>query len=77
VRTIKESWESYEDLVIPKTAGPVQRHETKQAFYAGAFVVFGITEMVAEPYVPEDMGIAQLEALKAELEAYRAEIKGL
>jgi hypothetical protein len=76
VRTIKESWESYEDLVIPKTAGPVQRHETKQAFYAGAFVVFGITEMVADPGVPEVVGLAQLLALRAEIETYKAEIKG-
>ena len=74
--TIKESWESYKELVIPKTAGPVQIAETRQAFYAGAHVVFGITTMIGEPFVPEELGLAQLDALKAELDAYQKEIMG-
>jgi len=35
-RTIGEQWETYNGLVLPSSAGPVQRQETRRAFYGGA-----------------------------------------
>ncbi len=35
---IESAFEIYEKEVIPKDAGPVQRSETKQAFFGGAAI---------------------------------------
>lgn len=37
---IQAAWLSYEQMVLPKDAGEVQRSETKQAFFAGASTIF-------------------------------------
>lgn len=40
--TIKALWESYQNEVIPKEAGQVQRDECKQSFYAGCAALYSI-----------------------------------
>ncbi len=36
-----KAWQRYEREVLPKDASPVQRNETRRAFYAGALVLMG------------------------------------
>lgn len=40
-RLIREGWYQYAEHVLPKNAPTVQRHETRQAFYAGAAHLWG------------------------------------
>ena len=37
---IAEEWYNYEQNVMPKDAGDVQRQETKRAFYGGALALY-------------------------------------
>lgn len=39
-RYIARGWESYRRMVVPADAGEVQINETRQAFYAGASILF-------------------------------------
>lgn len=39
-KPIQKAWQSYERLVLPSNAPEIQRRETRQAFYAGAAVLF-------------------------------------
>jgi hypothetical protein len=35
MKTLAEEWSGFEAAVMPASAGPVQRHEMRGAFYAG------------------------------------------
>lgn len=37
---IERSWQSYRRMVVPADAGDVQINETRQAFFAGASILF-------------------------------------
>jgi len=37
---IEKSWEQYKNMVIPKNAPEIQITECRQAFYAGASILF-------------------------------------
>lgn len=37
---ISRAWDSYRRLVVPEAAGETQVNETKQAFYAGAVMLY-------------------------------------
>ena len=39
-RLIAKAWEGYLDMVVPNGASNVQKNETRQAFFAGASVLF-------------------------------------
>jgi hypothetical protein len=43
----KDRWKEYKGLVIHPDAGPVQKEETRRAFYAGALAVFDIADQHA------------------------------
>jgi len=40
MKYIQTAWDSYRNMVMSKDAGTVQINETRQAFYAGASVLF-------------------------------------
>jgi hypothetical protein len=69
--TVKASWESFEEAVMPPDAGRVQRQEMRRAFYAGAWAVLCTVREVGEESVSEADGVATLEAIKAELQAFQ------
>ena len=39
-KLIQHGWESYRRNVVPADASPIQINETRQAFYAGASILF-------------------------------------
>lgn len=74
--TLAAQWASYERLVIPATAGDLQRQETRRAFYAGAQDLFELLQhgVSAGPeFTAEDERL--LEAVDAELRQFVLEVK--
>jgi hypothetical protein len=73
--TIAESFDTYRRAVIPIDAPAVQVEECRRAFYAGAyFLLLNIAYNIGDESTDEEAGIQQLEALKAECEAFAASV---
>jgi hypothetical protein len=68
--SIEECWTAYADRVLPADAGVVQRYETRKAFYAGFWSMLSICIRLGESDVSEADGIAALERLRIETEAW-------
>jgi hypothetical protein len=76
MKKLSELWQSYADHVIPPTASPIQRQETRRAFYAGATALFnGVTAGLTEGPEPREEDVRALEALSEELEAFARDIQ--
>lgn len=76
MKILETAWREYEAKIVPASAGPVQRVETRQAFYAGAQSLFsGITKGLSDgdEATPEDLSM--MDSLAAELRAFGEEIR--
>lgn len=75
---IEKHYKEYDKLVLPKNAGEVQRKETEQAFYSGAWLLFSIISKIAHGE-SEEISETKLEEIRQELEtkikSYREIIK--
>lgn len=74
-RWIKHGWERYEKLAVPAGASDLQRKETRQAFYAGAAVLFQTLMTALDPgaeETPEDM--TRMLDLQAEVDEFGQEL---
>ena len=50
---IQKSWEGYQRAVVPAYATPIQVKETKQAFFAGASILFeGLMQSLDSDHEP-------------------------
>lgn len=70
MKTLADAWASFEARVLPATAGPVQRQETRRGFYAGAHALLGLIEGTAIDDISEDQGAAMIERLSREIGAF-------
>lgn len=73
-RLVRDGWYSYAEKILPKNAPPVQRQETRRAFYAGAWELLCRYAEVGEPEISEDEGVEVLEATKREIETFYTSI---
>jgi hypothetical protein len=64
--TLGEEWADYLKGVIPSNAPDVQVQECKLAFYAGAYVMFGLVSNASAEAPDEDTGARRLEAIRQE-----------
>jgi hypothetical protein len=73
--TLAEQWRSYE-TTLPKSAGSVQRQETRRAFYGGAQAAFEVLVhgVSAGSEVTED-DESLMVSLAAELEQFVEDVK--
>ena len=69
-RLVRDGWQDYAQKILPKSAPPVQRQETRRAFYAGAAHLLATMAELGEPEVDEDAGAGVLEATQHEIEAF-------
>ncbi len=75
--TVQEGWESYEEEVVTKKAGPVQRRETRMAFYGGASAVLEMLAAISdEEAYTEEGAIEILEGLREEVALFAAMMGG-
>ncbi|TFH40740.1 MAG: hypothetical protein E4H01_16075, partial [Lysobacterales bacterium] len=54
MKLIERAWQSYRVNVVPHDAGEVQLKETRNAFYAGAAILF--TTLTSETFLDDDGG---------------------
>jgi hypothetical protein len=74
--TLAEQWQSYEAGVIPRTASPVQRVESRRAFYAGAQALFEIlTRGASDGDEVTDDDEQLMLRVNAEIQAFIADVK--
>lgn len=72
---IAEAWRSFEE-VLPEQAGPLQRKETRRAFYAGANALFHIMlENVSDDPEFTDQDQELGDAVQAEFEEFVADVQ--
>ena len=68
---IEIGWQSYRKLVVPDDAGEVQVNESRQAFYAGAAVLFeGIIGGLDGGSEATDADIQRMDDIQAEITAF-------
>lgn len=74
-RNIATEWASFERLILdPIQASPLQRLETRRAFYAGAAAMFTlVNEATAGEH--EEVCMAQLSLLCEELDEFTTQLK--
>lgn len=70
MKTIADEWETYKKEVVPPQAGENQVYETRQAFYAGASIVFGTLSQLGKERVPVEVGVSVLTKLMQECTAF-------
>ncbi len=68
---IQIGWESYRKLVVPDDAPDVQITETRQAFYAGASILFeGLMHGLDAGNEPTDDDLQRMDDIQAEINAF-------
>jgi len=75
VTSVAESFAGYRRDVIPDDASPVQVEECRRAFYAGAYFLLMHLATSFDDETPDEEGIAELEQLKTECEAFAASLQ--
>jgi hypothetical protein len=72
---IERAWTSYAAMFLPASAEPVQRYETRKAFYAGASVLFhAMLRALEDGDDATENDLALMDDLNAEIDAFGAEI---
>ena len=74
MKTVAAAFASYQADVIPPSASPVQIEECRRAFYAGTYFMLMELATSMDESTPDEEGIAMLEALQAECEAFTARL---
>ena len=71
MKYIANGWKSYQSMVVPKDAPDVQIKETRQAFFAGAAVLFETLMMALDSGdEPTDNDLKRMADLQAEIDEY-------
>ncbi len=72
---IADGWKSYQQLVMDPKAGQVQVDETKQAFYAGASLLWYALMFTLEPDAePTELDMQRMDDINTEVEAFGQKI---
>jgi hypothetical protein len=78
---INNAWLSYRANVMPKHAGTIQVMETRQAFFAGAAILFTALTgpmLDGEPgdgdIEPTEMDLAKMQEIQDEIDKFGAEL---
>ena len=74
MRPIEEGWQSYLKKVVNPANSARQIEEMRRVFYAGAMIAFVACTSVAPDEVSEDDGVATLQAIHNDIEAFQAEL---
>lgn len=72
--TIAEQWATFESLVMPKDAPPVQRQEMRRAFYSGAEAMLRLQYAAGDPGVSEEGGVMMLEGWHDECRIFAQQV---
>lgn len=69
---IAEGWDSFEKAVMPENAGPTQRTEMRNSFYAGALFLFSRLMIgLSEGDEPQQEDLDMMSDIQKEFEDYQ------
>jgi len=75
IETVEQAWQTYNDTVLPKTASPTQRIETRRAFQGGAWAILNM--LIAHADDDEEIALARIKQWHRECIDFRdAVVKG-
>lgn len=74
LETVQEMWGIFADGVVPPDAGPDQIRDMRSCFYAGVTNLMAKLHQIGEPEVPDDVAENYLQALDAELHAFKDQL---
>lgn len=75
-KLIEAGWIGFEHYVMPKEAGPAQRQEMRNAFFAGAQHLMGsIMTFLEEGEEPTDADMRRMDFVHKELAAFGEELR--
>lgn len=72
MNTVQQQWAMFEKLVVPKDAPPVQRQETRRAFYAGVEAILRLQYQMGD--VSDDAGVAMIEGWHDECRRFAQQV---
>jgi len=75
MNTIQAQWSTFEAMVVPKKASPVQRQEMRRAFYAGAEAMMRIQWAIGDENISEDAGVQILEGCYDEVRRFALQVQ--
>ena len=71
-KLIEAGWVGFDIMTIPETAGPVQRKEMRQAFFAGSLHLFSsIMSIMDDGEEPTYKDMKRLDMIHKELDEFR------
>lgn len=74
-KPIEAGWQSYRSTVLPQDASEIQIRECRQAFYAGAAILFeGLMNALDPGDDPTEADLGRMAAIQNELDAFGQEI---
>lgn len=68
--TLASKWDAFQTLVVPASAGPVQRQEMRRAFYAGAEAVLQLMWGIGDKNVSEEQGMETISSWHEECQNF-------
>ena len=74
MNTIQVQWNSFEKMVVPQDAPPIQRQEMKLAFYAGAEAMMRINFAVGHDSISEEAGFHILNGCQIECREFADQV---
>lgn len=74
MNTVQEQWQTFEALVMPANAPPIQRQEMRRAFYAGAEAMMRVQWNIGGEEISEDAGVQILEGCRDELQRFAQQV---
>lgn len=74
-RTIAQEWATFEQAVMPRGAGPIQRQEMRRAFYGGFQAALQAGLEIAEADLSDTAGAAVLQGYHEEVALFVREIQ--
>jgi hypothetical protein len=74
MKTLEQEWLNYSSRILPKGCSPVQRQETRRAYYAGIWTLLQMVKEIGDDEVSEDQGVQELEKLENECINFMSQI---
>ena len=74
MNTLKQQWLEYASIVLPKACSPVQKQETRRAYYAGVWTLMQMIKELGDDAVSEEQGAEELEKLENECKNFISQV---
>jgi hypothetical protein len=72
--TLEQGWLEYASKVLPKGCSPVQKQETRRAYYMGVWTLMQMIKGLGDDEVSEEQGAKELEKLENECKNFISQV---